>query len=236
MRKTAIGKHRLTVRQRMFVAHFLKCLNATQAAKEAGVSETSASVQGSKWLSIPRVAQAVEAGLRAIERAEGLNAASLSRIVDLWVTADPLDFVCYDEEGQERFKPLRELTREQRLCIQEITKYTTGGRGDGQRLQVLKTTYKLKPGVPAAELSGRFKGMTTQKRGAENELSVLAEVAERLRQARCREHRQPAVDAQVIKELPAPNRSAEEIRADLAQATEANGEPDDKTAARPCPT
>jgi len=224
--KTATGKHRLTTRQRVFVAHFLKCLNATQAAKECGVSETSASAQGSKWLSIPKVAQAVDRGLRSIERAEGLNAASLSRIVDLWITTDPLDFVYYDEEGQESFRPLRELTREQRLCIQEITKYTTGGKGDGQRLQVLKTTLKFKPGVPSAELAGKFRGMTVNRTERYSEEHILIEVTERMRAALAR-GRPTAVEAQVIGSLPAaPSRSAEEIRADLAQATEANGEPD----------
>ena len=53
----------LTAKQRLFVAAYLDCLNATEAARRAGYSEKTAAIIGWENLRKPNIAAAVSAGL-----------------------------------------------------------------------------------------------------------------------------------------------------------------------------
>ncbi len=54
----------LKAKQELFVSEYLKCFNATKAAKVAGYKETSARQQGSKLLTNPDIASRVQERLR----------------------------------------------------------------------------------------------------------------------------------------------------------------------------
>lgn len=52
-----------TDKQRLFVAHYVACLNATEAAKQAGYSPTTARQMGSENLSKPYIRAAIDAAM-----------------------------------------------------------------------------------------------------------------------------------------------------------------------------
>lgn len=54
---------RLTPKQQMFIAEYLKCFNATQAAKTAGYSERTAYSIGQENLKKPEIADIIRAGI-----------------------------------------------------------------------------------------------------------------------------------------------------------------------------
>jgi phage terminase small subunit len=61
----------LSKQRQLFVAEYLKDLNATQAAIRAGYSRKTARIQASKMLTNPNISAAIEAAFeRRIERAE----------------------------------------------------------------------------------------------------------------------------------------------------------------------
>lgn len=91
----------LTAKQQIFVAEYLKDLNATQAAIRAGYSEKTAQEQSSRLLSNVMVSAAVDAATAA--RAEKLEITAdrvLSEIASMafW---DPGELTAEDEAGED---------------------------------------------------------------------------------------------------------------------------------------
>lgn len=58
--------NRLTTKQRLFVAHYLECWNATEAARRAGYSPKSASIIAHENLRKPNIQMAIRDGIAAI--------------------------------------------------------------------------------------------------------------------------------------------------------------------------
>jgi len=88
----------LTPKQRLFVAEYLKDLNATQAAIRAGYSERTANEQGARLLAKVSVRQAVDIALAQRVDDVKIDAAwVLKRLADE-ATADIADL--YDERGE----------------------------------------------------------------------------------------------------------------------------------------
>ena len=78
----------LTARQERFVAEYVICLNASQAALKAGYSENGAEVTGCKLLKNPKVAAAIAAKQAAVaERLELTAEGVLSDLADLQAKA-----------------------------------------------------------------------------------------------------------------------------------------------------
>lgn len=82
------------IRERLFVAHYLEGLNATEAAKYAGFSDVSAQVQGSMLLRRPHVKALVEKGLRERGATPDEVIARLTEIS----RADLIDFMSVDDD------------------------------------------------------------------------------------------------------------------------------------------
>lgn len=92
-RKKAAMPRGLTPRQALFVREYLKCLNATEAARNAGYSAKTAMWQGPQLLQKPHVAAAVAEQQRArLERLE-LDADGLTRLWSTVATADAREIV-----------------------------------------------------------------------------------------------------------------------------------------------
>lgn len=104
----------LTSRQALFIAEYLKCLNATEAARKAGYSAKTAMWQGPQLLQKPHVAAAIEEQQRArLERLE-LDADGLTRLWSTVATADAREIVqhrrdacryCWGEGFSYQFTP-----------------------------------------------------------------------------------------------------------------------------------
>jgi phage terminase small subunit len=157
------SKAELTPKQKLFVAEYLKDLNATQAAIRAGYSPKTAEQQGHQLLKKPSVSQAV--GAKAEKRLEKLDI-SAERILEELAKlafANMADYITITKEG-EAFVDLSKLTREQAAAIQEISvDESAGGAGDGRRERVQRTRFKLAPKIAALELLGKHKELFTEK-------------------------------------------------------------------------
>lgn len=113
-----------TSRRRLFIEHYLDCLNATEAARRAGYAKPMQ--EGWRLLRIAEIAQAVEAGLS--EKAMGRTEV-LTRLAE-HARSDMREFIEFDENtGDTRInvspdKPLHLIKK------LEITKTTRNGEGD----------------------------------------------------------------------------------------------------------
>lgn len=85
----------LTIKQRLFVEHYLSCFNASEAARRAGYSRDTAAVIGSENLRKPNIAAAIQEGFakRAMPADE-----VLARLADI-ARSDARDLLEFDPEG-----------------------------------------------------------------------------------------------------------------------------------------
>jgi len=87
----------LTPQQRLFIAEYLKDLNATQAAIRAGYSEKGARVQGTRLLAIAAIREAVDVALATREEEIKVDATWVLKRLVAMAEADRADL--YDENG-----------------------------------------------------------------------------------------------------------------------------------------
>lgn len=85
----------LTPRQRLFVAEYLKDLNATQAAIRAGYSSTSARQLGAENMANPAIRSAVDQALAERAKRLSLEADDVVRELAAVVAADPRELIEY---------------------------------------------------------------------------------------------------------------------------------------------
>jgi len=94
----------LTAKQQRFVAEYLIDLNATQAAIRAGYSEKTAAEQASRLLTNVKVAEAIQAAMKARSERTEINADWVLKRLARDATADLADL--YTENGV--LKPVHE--------------------------------------------------------------------------------------------------------------------------------
>lgn len=94
----------LTAKQQRFVAEYLIDLNATQAAIRAGYSEKTAAEQASRLLTNVKVAEAIQAAMKARSERTQIDADWVLKRLERDATADLADL--YTEHGA--LKPVRE--------------------------------------------------------------------------------------------------------------------------------
>jgi phage terminase small subunit len=170
----------LANRYERFAREYVIDLNAPRAAIAAGYSEKRAHVTGYQLVANRRVA-------KIIERLQTQRASKLEIKADRVAEelarlgfSNMMDYMRIDEEGKPTGLDLRNLTRDQAACIQEITEDTTGGSGDGERRLILRTKFKLADKAKNLELLGRHLGMFQDKL----QITGIEGLAERLAEAR----------------------------------------------------
>ncbi len=149
-------------RMERFCREYVIDLNGTRAAQAAGIAIASSPVWASRALSIPKVRRRVDQLLS--ERASRLEVRAdhvLEEIRRL-AFANMQDFTRIDEMGKPVLD-LANITRDQFAAVQEIREDTTGGAGDGERKQVIRTTLKLVNKTQNLELLMRHLGLLQDK-------------------------------------------------------------------------
>jgi phage terminase small subunit len=129
----------LTRKQRVFVANFLKCWNASKAARDAGYSERTAYAIGSELLRKPEIKAAIDLAVEQIEMSanEALirntqvgrgDLGDFFRVVDEWTfyplpTSEILEYKEVDEnEGKEDEEPKIRTSYRVRRVVLDVDK------------------------------------------------------------------------------------------------------------------
>ena len=137
---------KFTARQEQFIVHYVAKRHVTNAALAAGCPADSASVQGSKWLAKPKIAEEVARRITAIDkRVLGKYEVTRERIVEELAKLGFSNMTDYTSitEDDDVVLDFSEVTRDQMAAVKEITSETyIEGRGDDAR-PVKKTNFKL---------------------------------------------------------------------------------------------
>ena len=173
-----MGKHK--DRLEIFCREYIKTLNGTNAAIAAGYKANSAHVSASRLLKNAKVKARIAELLK--KHTDKLDSSAERVIEELHKLAysNMLDYIRINREGQADID-LSTLTREQAAAIQEIKVDTSGGTGDGERRQVLRTTFKLTDKGANLERLGRYHKLFTDK-VEHSGLEGLADKLHRVRQ------------------------------------------------------
>ena len=137
---------KFTARQEQFIVAYVAKRNATKAALDAGCPEDSAHVQGSKWLSKPKISAEIERRIAAIDkRVLGRYEVTRERIVSELAKlgfSNMADYTAIDGDSG-LVLDLSEVNRDQLGAIKEITSevYIEGRGEDAQRVK--RTNFKL---------------------------------------------------------------------------------------------
>ena len=169
------------VRYRTFCAEYVKDLNGTRSAIAAGYSKRTAYSKANQLLKKDEV-KAILARLMA-KKADKLEISADKVLGELAKMgfSNMLDYMRADEDPEFRLD-FSKLTREQAAAIQEYTVDATGGTGDGERKQVMRTRFKLADKARSLELLGKYLKLFADR----VEVTGLENLAETLAAARAR--------------------------------------------------
>jgi phage terminase small subunit len=148
-------------REEVFAREYLVDLNGKRAAIAAGYSESTAEAQASRLLRKSKV-KALIAKLteKKFEKLD-LSAERILQELARLGFSNMLDYLA-PQDGT-LVLDFSKLTREQAAAIQEIREDKTGGTGDGERKQILRTTFKLADKTRALQLLGQYRKLFTEK-------------------------------------------------------------------------
>ena len=129
---------RLTRKQRVFVAEYLKCWNASKAARDSGYSEKTAYAIGSELLRKPEIKAAIDAAVEQIEMSanEALirntqvgrgDLGDFFRLVDEWTfyplpSSEILEYREVIEEAEEGEEPKTRTSYRVRRVVLDVDK------------------------------------------------------------------------------------------------------------------
>lgn len=145
-----------------FIREYVQDFNATRAYVAAGYSENGASQGASRLLANVNVREALGRLLKQRCDALMITKERVLRETALLAFSNMDDYMRVNEDGKAELD-LSALTRDQAAAIQEIREDTTGGSGDGERKQVVRTTLKLVGKTANLELLAKHLGMITEK-------------------------------------------------------------------------
>lgn len=166
----------------MFAREYVIDLNGTRAAIAAGYSESTAASKASQLLTKSKVQRLIqELQSKRASKLE-LKAEHITEELRRLAFSNMLDYMRV-EDGEPRVD-LSSLTRDQAAAIQEIREDATGGTGDGERKQIMRTTFKLADKRGSLELLGRHLGMFQDN----VKITGLEGLAERLSEIRKNKH------------------------------------------------
>lgn len=112
----------LTAKQTRFIDEYIKCPNATQAAKLAGYSEATAYAEGHKLKKKPEIAKAIEA--RFTESA--MSAGEVLRLLAEQARADYAKYIIIDGNGKPAVDVAKMIADGKGHLIKSI-RYTRNG-------------------------------------------------------------------------------------------------------------
>ena len=184
-----MARPKFTKRQR-FVREYLVDLNGTNAAIRAGYAPASAGIQARRLLSIAKVQADLAVQMAALAAKTDVHQGEIINELRKIAFASMQNYTRLD--GDKRVLDLTQCDSAQMAAIQEITEDTTGGTGDGERKQVLRTRVKLWDKSKALETLARTLGMLQDVQ--RHESVILVQVTDRLRSAIKRE--QECIDVQ----------------------------------------
>lgn len=131
-------KRGLTPKQQMFVAEYLKDLNATQAVIRAGYSKRTAEVQGPRLLGNVRVAAAVQKAMDARSNRIEIKADAVLQEIAKLAFSDPGEL--FDARG--RLRPIKDLPDHVRRSISSVEVVTS--RAPGGEPEDVEHTAKIR--------------------------------------------------------------------------------------------
>jgi phage terminase small subunit len=155
-------------RRARFVTNYVKCLNATQAAKEAGYSEKSAHVQGCQLLKNPKIRQEIDVLLNRRLKKDELSAERILEELRRIALFDLREF--YQEDGN--FKPVKEWTEEMGAVLagtETIIKNAVAG--DRKQDQVHKI--KIHSKVDALDKLAKYFGLLSERVEHHGKLEIV---------------------------------------------------------------
>lgn len=175
----SLDKHKERIER--FCRSYVTSLNATSAAIEAGYSKKTAKQQGSRLLTnVDIKARIANLSKEQLDKLDSSMESVLAAVNGL-AKSNILDYATVDAGGQLNID-LGRMTREQAACVQEISVDTTGGSGDGERRQVLRTRIRLWDKTKALDMQMRHHGQYNDKL----ELSGTVGLADKLADIRKR--------------------------------------------------
>lgn len=149
-------------REKTFCQEYSIDKNGTRSAKAAGYAPKSAHVTASLLLKKPKIRAAIDALLKKHADKLDLSAEKVLAELSKLGFSNMLDYMRVNEDGAFDLD-FSELTREQAAAIQEYTVDATGGTGDGERKQVMRTRFKLVNKIDALVALGKHLKLFTEK-------------------------------------------------------------------------
>jgi phage terminase small subunit len=171
-------------RFQIFAHEYVIDFNGTRAAIAAGYATKAAHVAASQLLKNPKVSKIVDRLLTRRATKLEVTAEKLDEETARLAFANMADYVSVDERGKPRGIDLSKVTRDQWAAVHEIREDTTGGIGDGERKQILRTTLKLSDKTKNLELLYRRFGLLQDNL----KVTGLEGLADRLNLIRKRKH------------------------------------------------
>lgn len=181
------------LRHERFAREYVIDLNRARAAIAAGYHPDQADHFGALLLNRQEVKRLVRRLMA--EKASRLEIKA-DRVVEELARlgfSNVLDYMQPDEFGSMRLD-FSKVTRDQAAAIAEIREDNTGGTGDGQRKQIVRTTLKLADKLRALELIGKYLGLYQERM----KIDVEVTFSDKLEQARKR-----VLQFEEVKKLPA---------------------------------
>jgi len=143
-------------RQLAFVKNFARHFVGARAAREAGVSDSTAKVQAHRWLHDPAVQEALEYEVHERFEAAQVSVVRVLRSAYDVMTATVQDF--FDEQGVPI--PIHLIPRHKAAAIKEIEcERVETTAADGSVIVTHRAKLKLKDDARAREHLGKFLGM-----------------------------------------------------------------------------
>lgn len=157
----------LPPREVLFVERYVVCLNATQAAKEAGYSPRSAYVTGCRLLKKAKVKEALAAEVSKRTEKAGVTADRVLLELAMIAYSDLRNVIDIDAEGRVKVRPLDSLPLEVTRAISEITQTSSeyfdedaGEPGSGGRVvEKLRLGVKQHSKIEALKLLMKYLGL-----------------------------------------------------------------------------
>lgn len=150
----------LTAREQAFVQGYLKSLNATQAAIEAGYSENCADVTSCRMMKKKRIKDAIQAGMDKRSERVQVDADTILRELLHLSTVDVTQ--AFDDMGQ--LKPLSEIPEDVRRSISALeVNELFAGQGEEKTAIGLAKKIKFYDKTKALELLGKHLKLFTDR-------------------------------------------------------------------------